>query len=81
MKTKTKPQTMKTKTKPQVFADSMGVTPKLTLIIEGGIITQVVRKACQNIEIEIMDYDVDGDDESLCLKDKQGKLYKKINLD
>lgn len=70
MTTKTKPKT-KPKKKPlprkkpiekkipQLFIDSMGVKKSITIIVEGGLVQDIIKTACSNIKIQIHDYDLD----------------------
>jgi hypothetical protein len=62
---------------PQLFIDSMGVKKSITIIVEGGIIQDIVKNACPNIKIQIHDYDLDTitDDENIYLDQYNKKFH------
>jgi hypothetical protein len=62
---------------PQLFIDSMGVKKSITIIVEGGIIQDIVKNACPNIKIQIHDYDLDTitDDENIYLDTWNKKFH------
>jgi hypothetical protein len=85
-KTKPKPKPKKTplsrkkpieKKIPQLFIDSMGVKKSITIIVEGGIIQDIVKNACPNTKIQIHDYDLDTitDDENIYLDQYNKKFH------
>jgi hypothetical protein len=88
MTTKTKPKPKPNKTPlsrkkpiekkiPQLFIDSMGVKKSITIIVEGGIIQDIVKNACPNTKIQIHDYDLDTitDDENIYLDQYNKKFH------
>jgi|LakMenEpi03Aug12_release.lakeMendotaPanAssembly.Ray.scaffolds.fasta_scaffold3166066_1 hypothetical protein len=65
---------------PQLFVDTMGNKPKLTIVMADGQIKDIVQKACPNLKVEIINYDVDSDNDKEIRFDKQGKAYKVIEI-
>ena len=61
---------------PQLFIDSMGCNKSITIIVEGGMIQDIVKTACPNIKIQIHDYDMDTiTDEENVFVDQYNKQF------
>lgn len=70
--------------KPQMINDATASKPKLKIIIYGGMIQDIIRESCPNVEIEVWDYDVEPnviEDRKNCFKDAMGKLFNLIRFD
>jgi hypothetical protein len=90
MKTKiTKPKTKKrinsNKDKPIMIQSEISIkrTPTITINILGGCIEDVVKEKCNEVDVIIHDYDIQGLDDdamnSLCT-DQYGKQYQVITF-
>jgi hypothetical protein len=64
---------------PQLFIDAKG-SPKVTIVMSGNQIKDIVKQGCPNLDLEIINYDVDPKIESDYLEDKNGTPYKLIHL-
>jgi hypothetical protein len=61
---------------------SSKLTPTITIHVSGGFIEDVVKERCNNVEIVVHDYDIQGmdlDDKSIHTDDK-GNQYKLIRF-
>lgn len=73
------------KTKPIVIQSEVTrqSTPKITIIVSGGCVQDILKERCTNTEVEIHDYDIEGlDVESRddCLQDKNGDTFQVIKF-
>lgn len=81
--TKPKTKARQTTKKPlQYFIDSVGGRKKITIIVKGGIVEDVVNTACAEIAVEVHDYDIkkDIENESNFYVDKYGEEFHKTIL-
>lgn len=69
------------KPKPQLIINAVGAKKKVSIIVSGGCVVDVVKSSCPDVNIEIYDYDVEGDDCENCFLDNEGKQYKLITIE
>jgi len=71
------------KVKPQLYqtAVSNQLKKKMTIVMEGGLIQDIVKENISDVLIEVHDYDVDGIDPSTLKKDNNNKQFHKTTLD
>lgn len=74
-------KTIKRKKHPQFFIDSMGVKKTLYVIVENGMVQDVVKVACPSVNVEIHDYDIQGEDSENVFLDRNGREFRKIELE
>jgi len=53
----------------------------MTIVMEGGLIQDIVKENISDVLIEVHDYDVDGIDPSTLKKDNNNKQFHKTTLD
>jgi hypothetical protein len=70
------------KLKPQLYQTSIinHMKKKLTIIVKGGCVQDVIKENIPDTIIEVHDYDVDETDPSILKKDKDGDNYQLIAL-
>lgn len=70
------------KLKPQLYQTSISnqMKKKLTIIVQGGCVQDIVKENISDVIIEVHDYDVDETDPSILKKDKDGNNYQLITL-
>jgi hypothetical protein len=81
----TKPKTKagQTKKKPiQYFIDSVGGKRKITIIVKGGTVQDIVNTACPDIPVVVHDYDTkkDIDNEPNFYSDQYGEEFCRITF-
>jgi|APGre2960657373_1045057.scaffolds.fasta_scaffold271081_2 hypothetical protein len=82
MKTKQTPQEYKNK-KPQLYQTNISneMKKKITIVIKGGCVTDVVKENLEDLTIIVHDYDVDQTDPNLLKKDNDGEKYQVVTLE
>ena len=82
MKTKQTPQEYKNK-KPQLYQTTVSneMKKKITIVIRGGCVTDVVKENLEDLTIIVHDYDVDQTDPNLLKKDNDGEKYQVLTLE
>mgnify|MGYP000700622786 FL=1 len=82
MKTKQTPQEYKNK-KPQLYQTNISneMKRKITIVIKGGCVTDVVKENLEDLTIIVHDYDVDQTDPNLLKKDNDGEKYQVVTLE
>jgi hypothetical protein len=82
MKTKQTPQEYKNK-KPQLYQTTISneMKKKITIVIRGGCVTDVVKENLEDLTIIVHDYDVDQTDPNLLKKDNDGEKYQALTLE
>jgi hypothetical protein len=70
------------KLKPQLYQTSITnhMKKKLTIIVKGGCVQDVIKENIPDTIIEVHDYDTDETDPSILKKDKDGNNYQLIAL-
>lgn len=84
-KTRTKKVIPTNKTKPIVIQSEVTqqLTPKITIIVSGGCVQDIIKERCTNTQVEIHDYDIEGIDAEGrydCLQDKNGNTYQVLKF-
>jgi hypothetical protein len=71
------------KRKPQLYQTSITnhMKKKLTIIVHGGCVQDVVKENIPDTIIEVHDYDVDETDPSILKKDKNGDSYQLLTFE
>ena len=57
--------------------------PTITLNVENGIIEDIIKEKCNNIDVFVHCYDIDGlveEEKQNLLQDENGKKYQKIQF-
>jgi hypothetical protein len=70
--------------KPQLINHATAIKPKIKIIVQGGMIQDIIRESCSNVEIEVWDYDIEPDvieNRKTCSKDSTGKLFNLFKFD
>ena len=82
MKTKQTPQEYKNK-KPQLYQTNISneMKKKITIVIKGGCVTDVVKENLEDLTIIVHDYDVYQSDPNLLKKDNDGEEYQVVTLE
>lgn len=86
MKTKPTKRTKKViptnKNKPIVIQSEVTqqTTPKITIIVSGGCVQDIIKERCTNTQVEIHDYDIEGLDMQDCIQDKNGDTFQVIKF-
>ena len=82
MKTKQTQSEYKNK-KPQLYQTSVSneMKKKITIVIKGGCVTDVVKENLEDLTIIVLDYDVDQTDPDLLKKDNDGEKYQVVTLE
>lgn len=81
MKTKPTKKINSNKTNPIVIQSEVTqqITPKITIVVSGGYIQDIIKERCLNTQIEVHDYDIQNEQEYLNT-DQYGKQYKVITF-
>jgi hypothetical protein len=83
MKTKpTKKKISPTKKKPIMIQSEISSKrkPTITIHVAGGYIEDIVKERCNEIDVVVHDYDIQGVDTNDLCTDKQGNQYKVIRF-
>ena len=67
------------KTKPQMFVAAQAKTPRLKIVVSGGYIQDIIKERCSEIEVQILDYDIQGMDienNSEIYRDDKGNVFQ-----
>jgi hypothetical protein len=80
-KTKINKVISKNKTNPIVIQSDVTqqTKPKITIVVSGGYIQDIIKERCLNTQIEVHDYDIQDEQENLNT-DQYGKQYRIITF-
>lgn len=66
------------KPKPQLFIYTVSTKPKVTIIVSGGSVQDIIKENCPEVEVVVHDYDIQGldvDSDPTAYQDEKGNAY------
>jgi hypothetical protein len=75
---------VKRKPKPQLFIYTVSTKPKVTIIVSEGMVQDIIKENCPEVEVVVHDYDIQGmdvDNDPHLSKDDKGKAYLPLGFD
>lgn len=66
--------------RPIIIQSEITNKKKITIFVEGGVVEDIVKEKCSEIDVEVHDYDVEDSEEEDLFTDKYGRKFNKINF-
>lgn len=66
--------------RPVIIQSDITNKKKITIIVEGGMVEDIVKEKCSEIDVEVHDYDVEEYEEDNLFIDKYGRKFNKFNF-
>jgi hypothetical protein len=64
--------------RPVIIQSDITRDKKITIIVEGGVVEDIVKEKCSEIDVEVHDYDVDQQEDENLFIDKYGRKFNRI---
>ena len=66
--------------RPIIIQSEITNRKKITIVVEGGMVEDIVKERCSEIDVEVHDYDVEESEEEDLFTDKYGRKFNKSNF-
>jgi hypothetical protein len=66
--------------RPVIIQSDITNKKKITIIVEGGMVEDIVKEKCSEIDVEVHDYDVEECEEDNLFIDKYGRKFNKFSF-